>query len=86
MKEGTWIAVEWIDADHDIGWCPHDPEADDVAEPMISIGKFVSMGDNFIVLSHCVNRESADWLGKHRIPLGTVVGVYRLHKGDKIEL
>jgi hypothetical protein len=82
--KGRWVAIEWLDADDEAGWQPHDPEADDEAETNWSVGIFVSKGNKFVTLSRCHNHESEEWLGKSRIPIGMVVGIWELNKGGKL--
>jgi hypothetical protein len=69
------VSIAWVDADHDSGWQPHDPEADDEAEEMFSEGPLVSVGYKFITISNCYNSGAKEWLGKHRVPLGMVTDI-----------
>lgn len=71
--KGDLVCVEWLDADSDSGWQPHDEEADQNADTLKSYGLFVSKGPKFITLSHTHNVEADEWLGKHRIPVGMVL-------------
>lgn len=70
---GDLVKVSWVDADCDAGWHPHDPKADDIVELTHSYGLLVTLGENFVVISHCHNPDSNDWLSKHRIPNGMVM-------------
>ena len=63
------IEVTWVDADINGGWHTHDPKKDDELEYLRSYGLLVSKGKNYLTISHAFNKGSADWLGKHRIPL-----------------
>ena len=74
-KKGDLVKVTWIDADDEAGWQPDDEAEDGKETPLKSYGLLVSRGPKFITISYCRNEESAEWLGKHRIPAAFVISI-----------
>ena len=74
MKKGDVVYFQWLDADNESGWQPHDEEEDSKEVLMPAAGLFVSIGPKFLTISASHNEDADEWLSKTRVPVNWIVG------------